>query len=76
MADCCEDKSCALEQLRGRQSRTLKTVLGINAVMFFVVLAAGLYASSTALLAVLFLRSGFRVLSASVTAIRAVPKQA
>jgi Co/Zn/Cd efflux system component len=51
MADCCEDKSCALEQLHGRQSRTLKTVLGINTVMFVVVLAAGLYASSTALLA-------------------------
>jgi Co/Zn/Cd efflux system component len=51
MADCCEDKSCALEQLRDRQSRTLKTVLAINAVMFAVVLAAGLYASSTALLA-------------------------
>ena len=51
MADCCEDKSCALEQLRERQSSTLKTVLWINAVMFVVVLAAGLYASSTALLA-------------------------
>ncbi len=51
MADCCEDKSCALEQLRERQSGTLKTALWINAVMFVVVLAAGLYASSTALLA-------------------------
>jgi len=51
MADCCEDKSCALEQLRERQSSTLKTVLWINAVMFVVALAAGLYASSTALLA-------------------------
>src|SRR5262245_45273748 len=51
MADCCEDKSCALEQLRERQSSTLKTVLWINAVMFFVALAAGLYASSSALLA-------------------------
>ena len=50
MADCCEDKSCALEQLRERQSSTLKTVLWINAVMFVIVLAAGLYASSSALL--------------------------
>src|SRR3954471_3242410 len=51
MADCCEDKSCAIDELRVRQSGTLKVVLGINAVMFVVVLAAGLYASSTALLA-------------------------
>ena len=51
MADCCDDKSCALEQLRERQAGTLKIVLMINAVMFVVVLAAGLYASSTALLA-------------------------
>lgn len=39
MADCCQDKSCALERLRGRQSSTLKTVLWINAVMFVVVLS-------------------------------------
>ena len=51
MVDCCEDKSCALEQLRERQAGTLKIVLMVNAVMFIVVLAAGLYASSTALLA-------------------------
>ena len=51
MADCCEDKSCALEQMRERQSGTLKSVLVINAVMFFVVLTAGFYASSSALLA-------------------------
>ena len=51
MADCCEDKACALEELRGRQSGTLKTVLAINAVMFFIVLIAGLLARSTALLA-------------------------
>lgn len=50
MADCCEDKSCALEALRTRQSKTLKIVLWINAVMFLVVLAAGLLAHSTALL--------------------------
>lgn len=51
MADCWADKSCALEKLQERQSSTLKTVLAINAVMFIVVLAAGLYASSSALLA-------------------------
>lgn len=51
MVDCCEDKSCALDKLQERQSGTLKTVLWINAIMFVVVLAAGLYASSSALLA-------------------------
>ena len=51
MADCCESKSCAIEQLRDRQRGTLKLVLAINAVMFIVVLSAGLYARSTALLA-------------------------
>jgi hypothetical protein len=33
MADCCEDKACAVDALRERQSATLKIVLGINAVM-------------------------------------------
>ncbi|HEY2337889.1 MAG TPA: cation transporter [Burkholderiales bacterium] len=50
MADCCEDKSCALDALQKRQASTLKAVLWINAVMFFVVLAMGIYAGSTALL--------------------------
>lgn len=50
MADCCEDKACAIDALRARQSGTLKTVLGINAVMFVVELVAGLLAGSTALL--------------------------
>jgi cation diffusion facilitator family transporter len=50
MADCCEDKACAIEALRDRQSATLKTVLGINVVMFAVELAAGLVSGSTALL--------------------------
>jgi cation diffusion facilitator family transporter len=50
MADCCEDKACAIEALRERQSAALKTVLGINAVMFFVELAAGVFSGSTALL--------------------------
>ena len=50
MADCCEEKSCALEALRMRQEATLKIVLAINAVMFVVELASGLLARSTALL--------------------------
>ena len=50
MADCCENKSCALDALRERQSATLKIVLGINAVMFVVELVAGMMAESTALL--------------------------
>ncbi len=50
MADCCENKACAIDALRGRQSSTLKSVLGINAVMFFVELAAGVISGSTALL--------------------------
>ncbi|HMH17599.1 MAG TPA: cation transporter [Burkholderiales bacterium] len=50
MADCCEDKACAVDALRERQSSTLKIVLAINAVMFVGELAAGLLASSTALL--------------------------
>lgn len=50
MSSCCEDKSCALDALRLRQGKTLKAVLGINAVMFAVVLAAALMAGSVALL--------------------------
>lgn len=50
MSNCCEDQACAIEALRERQSSTLKTVLGINAIMFVVVLAAGIIAGSTALL--------------------------
>lgn len=50
MSDCCENKSCALDALRERQSATLKIVLGINAVMFVVELIAGMMAGSTALL--------------------------
>jgi len=50
MADCCENKSCAIEALKKRQSGTLKIVLAINAVMFVVVFAAGLLAASTALM--------------------------
>lgn len=50
MDSCCEDKACALEALRERQSATLKIVLAINAVMFVVELASGVMARSTALM--------------------------
>ncbi len=50
MSGCCDD-GCSLEKLRERQRGTLQAVLGINAVMFFVIVAAALYGQSTALLA-------------------------
>ena len=50
MSDCCNDKACAIEALRARQAGTLRIVLAINAVMFVVEFASGLYARSTALL--------------------------
>jgi cation diffusion facilitator family transporter len=50
VSSCCEDKSCAVEVLRESQRGTLSAVLGINAVMFVVVMAGGLIAGSTALL--------------------------
>ncbi|CAG1011768.1 hypothetical protein BURK2_04358 [Burkholderiales bacterium] len=50
MTNCCDDKACAVDALRDRQSSTLKAVLGINAVMFVIELAAGIMAGSTALL--------------------------
>ena len=51
MANCCNDKACELDALRGRQSATLKTVLAINAVMFVVELTAGLLGDSISLVA-------------------------
>ena len=51
MADCCNDKACEIDALRGRQSSTLKIVLAINAVMFVVELAAGLIGHSVSLVA-------------------------
>ncbi len=50
MTDCCDDKSCALDAMRERQSGTLKIVLAINAVMFVVEAVGGYLASSSALL--------------------------
>lgn len=49
MGSCCGN-NCAVEQLRERQRGTLKAVLAINAVMFFVIAGAAFYGRSTALL--------------------------
>lgn len=51
MDNCCVDKACALEQLRERQSATLRIVLILNVGLFVVELVAGLVAGSVALLA-------------------------
>lgn len=51
MDDCCIDKTCAIEQMRERQTATLWLVLLLNAAMFVVELVAGLLAGSVALLA-------------------------
>jgi len=51
MDDCCIDKSCAIDGLRGRQTATLRLVLLVNAAMFVVELVSGLLAGSVALLA-------------------------
>jgi len=50
MSSCCDNKSCELETLRKNQSRILKWVLAINAMMFLVEYSAGIIAHSTALL--------------------------
>lgn len=50
MSGCC-DNNCSIDALRERQRGTLQIVLGINAVMFVVIVVAALYANSTALLA-------------------------
>jgi Co/Zn/Cd efflux system component len=50
VSGCC-DNDCSIDVLRERQQGTLRIVLGVNAVMFLVILVAALYGSSTALLA-------------------------
>lgn len=50
MSGCCGD-GCSLDRLRERQRGTLQVVLGINAAMFLVIIAAAVYGKSTALLA-------------------------
>ncbi len=49
MGDCCNN-DFSLNQLRERQSGTLKIVLGVNALMFLVIMAAAIYGKSSALL--------------------------
>lgn len=49
MPGCC-NSGCELEGMRERQRGTLRIVLVINAVMFFVVVAAALYAGSASLM--------------------------
>jgi cation diffusion facilitator family transporter len=51
MDDCCTEKGCAIEQLRKRQSKTLRIVLYINGAMFMIEFVAGLIAGSVAVLA-------------------------
>jgi cation diffusion facilitator family transporter len=50
VADCCEDKSCAIEAMRVKQSRTLKIVLLINIFLFCLTAFYGLTADSASLL--------------------------
>ena len=50
MSGCC-DQDCSLDRLQERQRGTLFIVLGINAVMFFVIGTAAFYGNTTALLA-------------------------
>lgn len=50
MTGCCND-NCSLDKLQERQRGTLLIVLGINAVLFLVIVIAALYGKSTALLA-------------------------
>lgn len=50
MAGCC-DTDCALDATQDKQRSTLRTVLGVNAVMFFAVAIAAIFGRSTALLA-------------------------
>jgi len=50
MSGCCGN-NCSLDARQQQQRSTLKIVLAINALMFFVILAAALYGHSTSLLA-------------------------
>ena len=50
MSGCC-DNECSIDILREGQRGTLQAVLGINAVMFLVIVVAALYGNSSALLA-------------------------
>jgi cation diffusion facilitator family transporter len=51
MKECCENKASELAELRASQGRVLWIVLAINAIMFVVEFAGGIFAGSTALMA-------------------------
>ena len=51
MSDCCANTQCEIDKLRLRQRNVLVAVLAVNAVLFLIECAAGLAASSTALVA-------------------------
>jgi cation diffusion facilitator family transporter len=51
VADCCENKSCAIEAMKAKQSKTLKIVLFINVFLFCLTAFYGLATNSTSLLA-------------------------
>lgn len=50
MADCCENKSCALDAMKVKQSKTLKIVLLVNIVLFCLTAFYGWSANSTGLM--------------------------
>lgn len=50
MADCCENKSCAIEAMKAKQSKTLKIVLMMNIFLFFLTAFYGWSADSTGLM--------------------------
>lgn len=50
MADCCQKKSCELENMSKKQSKVLWVVLGINALMFVIELTAGIAGNSISLI--------------------------
>jgi cation diffusion facilitator family transporter len=51
MSDCCENKACAIDAMKAKQSKTLKIVLLINVFLFCLTAFYGLTTSSTGLLA-------------------------
>ena len=51
MPPCCDNDCCSLNATHERQRKTLRIVLAINALMFFVIAAAAIVSHSSALLA-------------------------
>lgn len=50
MASCCENKDCAIDAIKAKQSKTLKIVLLINIVLFLLTASYGFIANSASLL--------------------------